>query len=308
MPEPPMPTHHGPESSERPGHENETIRLLLHRASCRSFAGRPIPPETLDSILEAGIHSATGGNLQPTSIIRIEDEERRARIAKLGGQPFIASAPVLLLFCMDWRRLQRWARLEAAPFTATKSFPHFWISFQDTVICAQTITIAADAVGLGSVYIGTTLEFIPELRETFALPSGVFPVVLVCLGYPRGTLQPRKKLGVETIVHRERYRELEDRELLEAFEEKYAGQRIEITEDRLQALHDTAKSAHGDSFAEECRQRAVDNGRISPVQRYFGLHYRADQMASHNESFLRLMEESGFSWLAPDPFAGSGSS
>jgi hypothetical protein len=61
----------------------------------------------------------------------------------------------------------------------------------------------------------------------------VFPVVLLCLGYPEKKVPVRKKLGVEVVVHEERYRELGDCELLEAFNEKYGGpdsRRVEITE------------------------------------------------------------------------------
>ena len=57
--------------------------------------------------------------------------------------------------------------VEAAPFTATDSFRMFWISFQDTVICAQNIVTAADSEGLGSVYVGLVLECFIELREMF---------------------------------------------------------------------------------------------------------------------------------------------
>jgi len=45
------------------------------------------------------------------------------------------------------------------------------------------------------------------------------------------------------LVHQERYRKLEDEELLTAFERKYPGHRIEIAEQRLAEM------------AEVCRQR-----------------------------------------------------
>jgi len=126
---------------------NETIRLLHERSSCRSFENRPIPADVLETVLAAGVHAPTGGNLQPYSIIKTEDPTVKERLTKLcGDQPFIATAPVDLLFCIDYHRLGRWAQLSTAPYTATSSFRHFWIAFQDTIIAAQNICTAADAV------------------------------------------------------------------------------------------------------------------------------------------------------------------
>ena len=151
-------SHHGVDDSAGRRYPNETMRLLLERGSCRYFENRKIPPDVLDLILKAGVHAPTGGNLQPYSIIKIEDEQTKRKLTELcGNQQFIAHAPVNLMFCIDWYRLRRWAELEIAPFTATSSFRHFWISFQDTMIAAQNICTAADAMGLGSVYVGTVL-------------------------------------------------------------------------------------------------------------------------------------------------------
>jgi nitroreductase len=294
-----MPSHHGVAAppEDRP-YPNETIRLLTERASCRSFSDKEIPPDVLRLVLEAGIHAATGGNLQPYSIVKIEDGAVKEALAERCGQAFIGKAPVLLVFCIDWHRIERWAHLEIAPFTASSSFRHFWVSFQDTVICAQSICTAADALGLGSVYIGTILEFLAELCEMLKLPSGVFPVVLLCLGYPSHKPPPRRKLGVDVIVHSERYHEMEDQELLEAFDQKYPGHIVQITEERLSKIAQVCQQAHGDEFAQECVKKIEETGYIIPVQRYFGLHYRANEMPQGNEAYLKLMEESGFHWFS----------
>lgn len=295
-----MPSHHGVKVVPEGEYPNETMRLLFEKGSCREFRDGKIPPDALRAVLEAGTHAPTGGNLQPYSIIKIEDEESRRWFAELCGQRFIGEAPVLLLFCIDFRRLGRWAGLDVAPFTATSSFRHFWVSFQDTIMCAQNICTAADSIGLGSVYIGTVLEIFTEIRDEFQLPNGVFPVVLLCLGYPKKKILPRKKLGVEAVVHDERYHELEDQELLDAFTEKYSGpdsRSVEITEDRLETISEVCRRVHGDEFAARCVERIRKNGHISAVQRYFGFHYRADRMPMENLDYLKLMEEFGFGWF-----------
>ncbi len=71
------------------GYSNPTLQLLTARASCRSFAQRPVPEELLRQVLEAGVHAPTAGNLQPYSIIKIENLQTRQRLAELcGGQRF----------------------------------------------------------------------------------------------------------------------------------------------------------------------------------------------------------------------------
>ncbi|UCD95596.1 MAG: nitroreductase family protein, partial [Candidatus Zixiibacteriota bacterium] len=85
---------------------NETLKLLHARSSCRSFHDKKIPPEVLKPVLEAGIHAATGGNLQPYSIIKIENNKTNRILARLcGDQEWIGAAAVNLLFCIDWHRL-----------------------------------------------------------------------------------------------------------------------------------------------------------------------------------------------------------
>lgn len=291
-------SHHGVDEAPAGGYANPTLRLLLERSSCRSFRDQMIPEEALQLVLDAGNHAPTGGNLQPYSIIKVENRDTKKKLAELNeDQVFIETAPVDLIFCIDWHRIQRWAELEVAPFTATKSFRHFWISFQDTIIAAQNICTAADAVGLGSVYVGTIIDRLREHRELLRLPDGVFPVVLLSLGYPKVRPGIKKKLGVKAIVHSEVYRESSDDELHAMFEEKYPGWRKEATPERIAEIARVCLEVHGEQFAERCAAEIKRKGHINAVQNYFGLHYQADLMPQGNSAYLSLMREFGFEWF-----------
>lgn len=292
-----MPSHHGFKEKKEGNYPNETMRLLMERASCRNFADKEIPEEIMNQILDAGVHAPTGGNLQPYSIIKIRSKETNSQLAEMCCQEFIAKAPVNLLFCIDWRRLQRWAEIEKAPFTATSSFRHFWISFQDTIICAQNICTAADSFGIGAVYIGTVMELMREVRDMFGLPMGVLPVVLLCLGYPKSNLMVRRKLKQEIVVHDEKYHETGEKELRGAYAEKYHSAKIEMTEERIERIREVCEKVHGEAFAEECIADIKGKGYISVAQRYFGLHYAADIMPHGNEEFVKIMREFGFDWF-----------
>lgn len=292
------PDHHGVETNSTGDYPNETLRLLHERSSCRSFYKKEIPEDIMTAVLQAGTHSPTGGNLQPYSIIRIEKEPVKQELCRLcGDQSFIATAPTNLLFCIDWHRLQRWAKLELAPFAATSSFRHFWISIQDTVIAAQNICTAADALGLGSVYVGTVLECFRDLRRMFELPDGVFPVVLLSLGYPKERPKPKRKHDISIITHREKYRRLTDEEIVAAYNEKYPYEGVDATEERLAELERVSRRIHGEEFARQSVETTRARGKVRVAQRYFGLHYTADTMAADNEEYLRIMEEFGCHWF-----------
>lgn len=292
-----MPSHHGVKVKLDRQYPNRTMQLLLERASCRDFAEKEIPDDILRLVLETGIHAPSGGNLQPFSIIKIKEPAIRAKLAEMCDQNFIGKAPVNLLFCIDWHRLERWAKLEIAPYSGSSAFIHFWISFQDTIIAAQNICTAADAMDLGSVYIGTVADFLRELRDMFDLPDSVLPVVLLCLGYPKEKPQVRRKLALEVIVHDEKYHDFEDPKLIDAYNDKYPEVKIAISEERLDQIRQTCLKVHGQEFADRCLAQIKKQGYINMVQRYFGLHYRADEMPAINEYFLEVMEEYGFNWF-----------
>ncbi len=291
------PSHHGIGEEISGEYPNSTLKLMIERSSCRSFETTKIPHDLMQLILRSGVHAATGGNLQPYSIIQIEAQATRDILAEKCGQLFMAKAPTHLLFCIDWHRIERWTKLQQGPYSASDSFRHFWISFQDTIIAAQNICTSVDSLGLGSVYIGTVMEFVDEVRELVSLPAGVFPVVLLCLGYPKARPMPRKKLPPEVLVHQERYHELSDSELVAVFEKKYPGLKIEVTETRLEQMAKVCKAVHGEKFAEETLARIEEQGYINAAQRYFGLHYVADLMREDNEQFVGWTKDAGFNWF-----------
>jgi nitroreductase len=272
------------------------MRLLLERGSVRSYKKRKVSRKILDQVLRAGCHAPTGGNLQPYSIIKIEDPKTREKLGSMCGQPFIGDAPVDLLFCIDWHRLERWADLMSAPFTARSSLPHFWIAFQDVIAAAQNICTAADAMGLGSVYIGTVSMFFPKLKKMLKLPDGVLPVVLLCLGYPKKRPPVRNKLGTKIVVHPEKYRKIPDRELVRAFDEKYPGT-LDVTKERLSMIERVCRECHGERFARKCLKWIEAHGHINRAQHYFGLHYRANLMPTENLEFKGDIEAMGFDFF-----------
>jgi nitroreductase len=299
MSDPPMPTHHGVEAPVEGPFNNDTIQLLHQRGSCRHFKNKKIPKEVLKQILGAAVHAPSGGNLQGFCIVKIENPDKRKKLMKIcGNQRFIGEAPINLVICIDQRRNKRWAELECAPFTATSSLTGFLMGFQLTGIIGQSICIAADSLGLGSCYVGNATGMADRIAELLELPSGVFPATLISIGYPAVKPPTMKKHTLSTILHEEKYKDLPDDVLLAAFREKYTAPgapRVEITENRLERLYETCLNVHGKEFAERSVAYSRKLGYISPVQRYYGLHYRADGVFRRsNSQYLKIVEKQGW--------------
>ena len=131
------------------------------------------------------------------------------------------------------------------------------------------------------------------------MPEGVFPVVLLSLGYPKTRPEPRRKLPPAVFVHSERYTELPDDELRAVFDTKYNHAEIEALAERVTTIEKVVRRVHGDEAAAKAVDSIRERGFITMAQRYFGLHYRADMMPVFNESVLKSLKDAGFGCLEP---------
>lgn len=206
---------------------NPTIDLLMQRKSVRSYSKREVSPTERETILAAAMRAPTAGNMMLYSIIEIDDPALKERLAETcDQQPFIASAPFLLLFAADY---QRWYDSYLASGVAERCHARglemrkpgegdLLLAMCDTLIAAQSAVIAAEALGIGSCYIGDILEQFEIHRDLLQLPPYVLPVTLICFGWPlvesaRETLTPR--FPAEYILHKNVYQRLSAPQLSE---------------------------------------------------------------------------------------------
>jgi FMN reductase [NAD(P)H] len=281
----------------------ESGRVLEHmrtRASCRGFESRAIPEGLLEDILKTGITAASGGNLQPFSIIAVKDSERNARLAELcGGQGFIAQAPVNLLFVLDWHKFSLFAAHERAPFTCPVSFMPYVIALEDVICAAQTIETAAHICGLGSCYVGTVNGCGSELIGMFNLPKFTYPVVMLSLGYPKEELKTAPKLPYEAMVFNERYPDKDWSGIIDAFRAKYGDRAMPLPSgeeqraEMLKKFRDALLTTFGADEADGIIAQAETEGRLNETQRRFGLHYHAAAMRESGKSIIKMMTDNG---------------
>lgn len=198
---------------------SETMRTIAAHESRRGFTAEPLGEQALTAILTAARSAPTSSNLQAYSIVVVRDVERKNRLAELvGDQRCVREAPVMLVFCADVFRLRAVCERQGHPFAAD-TLEMFLLASVDAALCMQNALTAAESVGLAGVPIGSVRNEPDAVAAELALPQGVFAVVGLALGSPRGPgrgVKPR--LPVEATVHRERYSAERLDEALEAYD------------------------------------------------------------------------------------------
>jgi nitroreductase len=207
----------------------ETIELIMARKSVRAWEPRPVPTEVKEDLLDATLRSPTAGNLMLYSILDVTDPEIKERLShSCDEQPFIAKAPIVLVFLADW---QRWMDYFALTSALAEGGPKpmeadLLLAFCDALIAAQTAVLAGEALGLGSCYVGDIMENYEEQRDLLGLPPYVFPASLLCLGYPTDQQLQRPqtpRFTREHIVHGNRYRREDAEGFGDLFRDRTAG-------------------------------------------------------------------------------------
>lgn len=204
---------------------NETLTLIENRKSVRAYEPGPLGPEQRDAIVRAAMRAPTAGNQMLYSILDIEDQAIKDRLAvTCDHQPFIAKAPLVLLFLADFQRwfdyfrhsgVEELCRDRGIPFRKPQE-GDLMLAISDALIAAQTAVIAAESLGIGSCYIGDVMENYEVHRDLLHLPDFAFPIAMVCFGLPteQQKLRPRPtRYREELIVFKDAYRRLTPAEL-----------------------------------------------------------------------------------------------
>jgi len=235
---------------------NEIIKSLFDRKSVRQYETRPVSSEEKKLILEAALQAPTAGNQNLYTILDITDAEIKQTLSVYcDNQPFIAQAPLALVFladCRRWYDSYKYAGQEARP----PEEGDLLLAIADAVIAAQNSVVAAKSLGIGSCYIGDILEREEDVRKLLNLDEYVFPAAFVVYGYPTQNQKERKKPGrppLQFIVQENQYRRLDPDEHKKLYFEKGSIKSIEEYEEYITAF---CKRKYMSTFAAEMSRSA----------------------------------------------------
>ena len=187
---------------------NEIIRSLYDRKSVRVFEPREVESEVKRAVLEAALQAPTAGNMALYTILDITDPEKKACLAKsCDNQPFIATAPLVLIFCADYRR---WYDTFCRHVGEVREpdMGDLFLAEADAIIAAQNAVVAAQSLGLGSCYIGDITENFEYHQKLLDLPRYVVPAAMLVMGWPTEQQKSRPKparFALEDMVHENGY-------------------------------------------------------------------------------------------------------
>lgn len=167
---------------------NATVDALLERRSIRKFKPKPLSDDIVETLETVAQHAASSQFLNDWSAIRITDLAAKKRLAEIGGQPYIATAPLLYVFVLDEHRnaaiaASKGVETASDEFTLNGSY-RYTQAQNDAVLALHAMETAAYSLGLGCVILGSLLNDVPALIDLLNLPEYTYPVLGLAIGKP----------------------------------------------------------------------------------------------------------------------------
>lgn len=167
--------------------DTDLFAVMAKRRSTRKFSTKPVETEKIDKIIAAADTAPTAGNYQGFEIFYVKNPEKKKQLVPAcNDQPYVNS-PVVLIFCKN-------------PARVKFDFPEYVLkkfAIQDATLAAGYSQLAAQALGLSSIWIGMFDEQkVMDVIETNLIPSSV-----LCIGYPEQTKFPKPRRNLKDLVH-----------------------------------------------------------------------------------------------------------
>jgi nitroreductase len=194
------------------------------RRMCRRFdAGRGVPEEVVDDLLDLAGRAPSAGHTQGWEFVVLSSEEDRARFWSVSTGPAagvpdpwlrgVRAAPVLILAVSDRQAyLDRYAEPDKG---WTDRSPERWpVPFwdTDTAMAAMVLLLGAQERELGALFFGVQAEAHGAVKDAFGIPEGLRIVGVIALGHPdpdqptpRSLSLRRGRRPLAHFVHRGRF-------------------------------------------------------------------------------------------------------
>ena len=241
---------------------------LLNRRSIRKYSDEPVTTELLQSILQEGCRTSTTGNMQLYSIIITRNLIKKKELLPCHfNQKMIVEAPVVLTFCADFNRFNKWCALRKA-VPGYDNFLSFISAAIDALLVAQTVCNSAEAKGLGICYLGTTTYMAHKIIEVLSLPKGVVPVTTITLGWPSEAPPQVDRLPLQAVIHSETYHDY-NAEMIDGFYKEKENRR-------------------------DSQQFVSENNKETLAQVFTDVRYKKADNEHFSEIFLNVLRDQGF--------------
>lgn len=170
----------------------DALNTIMERRSCRVYQDRPVSEETIEALLKAGMVAPSAMNSQPWEFLVMQDAEKKAAAAELVSYwSMLKKTPLGILVMANTNGYRA-------------STSEFFV--QDCALSAGNILLAAQAMGLGGVYLGLYPKqaVMSKLRAIYGIPEHILPFAVLSIGYPEKPMQPHTTFPKHK-VHRDQY-------------------------------------------------------------------------------------------------------
>jgi len=244
-----------------------TNTILNHR-TIRKYKSDPIHPDLLKEILISGARASNTGNMQVYSMIVTTNVLIKEKLWECHfKQDMVKKAPVIITFCADFNRFNRWCKIRKAE-PGYDNFLSFTTAAIDAIIVSQNVAIAAEDKGLGICYLGTTTYMAEKIIEVLDIPNGVVPVTALVIGYPDESPELTDRLPIEAIIHNETYTEYSDGDIKYLYSEKES---LPFHKELLKI-----------------------NNKETLAQIFTDIRYKKSDNIAFSKSFLKVLDKQGF--------------
>lgn len=206
------------------------MNTIINHRSIRRYKSDSISQDVLNEVLTAGTRASTTGNMQVYSMVVTRDSEIKKELWKMHfKQDMVLQAPVVVTFCADFNRFNKWCLARKAT-PGYDNFLSFFTAAIDALLVAQNVAVAAESKNLGICYLGTTTYMAEGIIDVLKLPKFVVPVTTLVIGYPDENPELTDRLPLEAVLHYDTYTDFTESSIDKLYEER---ENLELTLDLL---------------------------------------------------------------------------
>lgn len=162
----------------------EVFDAISTALAVRGYADKPVPPEAIRRIVEAGRLTGSSMNLQPWHFIVVENRDTLRQMGALARSgPYISGAPLAVVVAIENSRFAQ----------------------SDASRAIQSMILTAWSEGIGSNWVG--FLGLAEVKTLLGIPESLEILAILPFGYPAKSvgLGRKKRKALAEVAHRERF-------------------------------------------------------------------------------------------------------
>jgi len=164
----------------------DALEALLSRRSIRNYTDEPVSAEDVETMLAAAMAAPTAFNQQSWRFVVVRNADVRTRLSLASKHAgMLARAPLVIVVCGD--------------LSAERHEGVYWV--QDATAALQNILTAANALGLGAVWVGVHPweDRVAAVSQALSLPPSIRPLGQVGIGHPAEAKPPAERLDWDKV-------------------------------------------------------------------------------------------------------------